>query len=177
MHTEVGPVVLMTTESFATFAGREYGPVLALVVAVHGRRDAEDIVQEAFIRAQSRWDGLAESGWAALWVRRVALNLAVSRFRRWKVESAALRRLGSRRDEPVGAMSAPAEEIWAEVRRLSARQAQVIALRYLEDRRIAEIAALLGLAEGTVRALLHQGRQRLARRLGETLGEGLEEYL
>lgn len=54
---------------------------------------------------------------------------------------------------------------WEEVRRLPARQAEVVALKYLEGLEVAEIGSALGVAEGTVKALLHQGRERLRRQL------------
>ncbi len=54
---------------------------------------------------------------------------------------------------------------WEEVRRLPARQAEVVALKYLEGLEVAEIGSVLGVAEGTVKALLHQGRERLRRQL------------
>jgi RNA polymerase sigma-70 factor, ECF subfamily len=57
--------------------------------------------------------------------------------------------------------------VWRAVRALPRRQAQVIALRYVADASVAEIAETLGLAEGTVKAQLHRGRQALAARLGE----------
>ena len=52
------------------------------------------------------------------------------------------------------------------VRRLPDRQAHVVALHYLEDRLVAETAAILELAEGTVKAHLHKARLALARSLG-----------
>jgi RNA polymerase sigma-70 factor, ECF subfamily len=51
------------------------------------------------------------------------------------------------------------------VRALPRRQAQVVALHYLEDRPVAEIADALGIASGTVKKHLHDGRRELARRL------------
>jgi RNA polymerase sigma factor (sigma-70 family) len=54
---------------------------------------------------------------------------------------------------------------WEEVRRLPTRQAQVITLRYLEDMQVAQIGSVLGLSEGTVKALLFQARERLRRQL------------
>jgi RNA polymerase sigma-70 factor (ECF subfamily) len=56
-------------------------------------------------------------------------------------------------------------ELWAAVRKLPARQAQVTALAYGEDRSIADIASMLGIAEGTVKAVLHRARGNLARAL------------
>ena len=68
--------------------------------------------------------------------------------------------------------SLPAEddEFWAQVRALPKRQAQVIALHYLEDRPVAEIAEILDCAEGTVKVHLRNGRLRLADRLGLDAG-------
>ena len=51
------------------------------------------------------------------------------------------------------------------VRSLPRRQAQVVALYYLEDRTIADIAEILDMAQGTVKKHLHDGRRTLARRL------------
>lgn len=161
--------------SFEEFVREEYGAVLALVIAVHGAADSEDIVQEAFIRAQREWTRLADAEFRSLWVRRVALNLAVSRLRRLRSESKAVLRLAWRR-EPSGMtlLPEPSSEVWDQVRRLPKRQAQVIALHYLEDRSVADIARLLVVAEGTVRALLHQGRASLASALGETVDDVTE---
>jgi RNA polymerase sigma-70 factor (ECF subfamily) len=57
-------------------------------------------------------------------------------------------------------------EFWAAIRSLPRRQAQVVALYYLEDRSIAEIAEILAVTNGTVKRHLHDGRRSLARRLG-----------
>ena len=54
------------------------------------------------------------------------------------------------------------------MRALPSRQAQCVALLYLEDRPVAEIGEILGIAAGTVRVHLHEARATLARRLGET---------
>jgi RNA polymerase sigma-70 factor (ECF subfamily) len=63
------------------------------------------------------------------------------------------------------ALDADDAEFWAAVRSLPRRQAQVVALRYLEDRSVAEIAEILGTATGTVKKHLHDGRQAVAHRL------------
>lgn len=57
-------------------------------------------------------------------------------------------------------------DAWREVRRLPKRQAQAIALKYLEDRPVDEIAEILGTSPGTIKTHLRRGRETLARRLG-----------
>jgi RNA polymerase sigma-70 factor (ECF subfamily) len=57
------------------------------------------------------------------------------------------------------------EAFWAEVRRLPRRQAQAVALHYIYDLGVAEIASTLGCAEGTVKVHLSRGRAALGSRL------------
>lgn len=84
----------------------------------------------------------------------------------------ALARLAGFRDENplLPELPSEAEEFWSHVRRLPKRQAQVIALHYLEDLPVAEIAEILECAPGTVKVHLHKGRQKLADRLGVEKG-------
>jgi RNA polymerase sigma-70 factor, ECF subfamily len=103
-------------------------------------------------------------------VRRVVANLAVSGFRRRLAESRALVRLAARR-EPDPPLEAAALDFWRAVRALPSRQRQAVALFYLEDWPVAEIARFLGCTEPTVRGHLHRGRAALARHLGEPGGE------
>ena len=58
------------------------------------------------------------------------------------------------------------DEFWAAVRALPGRQREAIALYYLADRSVAEIAATLGVAEGTVKGVLFDARRALAAKLG-----------
>ena len=68
-------------------------------------------------------------------------------------------------------MPAEDEAFWKAVRALPTRQAQAIALFYLEDRAVADIAEVLGCTASTVKVHLHKGRASLARRLGESQEE------
>ena len=86
--------------------------------------------------------------------------------RRRLLEARALARLLAGRGPAVAELPDQDAEVWRAVRALPRRQAQVIALRYVADASVAEIARTLGLAEGTVKAQLHRGRQSLAARLG-----------
>jgi RNA polymerase sigma-70 factor (ECF subfamily) len=77
-------------------------------------------------------------------------------------------RLGARRQAPQELHTGD-DEFWIAVRALPTRQAQCLALHYLEDRPVVEIAAVLGIAEPTVRVHLHAGRRALAAALDETM--------
>lgn len=92
-------------------------------------------------------------------------NKARSAWRRVDAERRAVKRL----DPPVVVgeeFPAETEEFWGLVRKLPARQAQAIALFYLEDRPVNEIAEILGCKESTARVHLMRARRKLARLLG-----------
>ena len=154
-------------DSFETLYRENYAAVVALVYALSGTRPvAEDLAQEAFLRAHRDWARVSTMDHPSAWVRRVALNLARSRLRRLRAESTARFKIGVGGGASTGDRhELESEAFWREVRRLPARQAQAIALHYVEDLSVAEVAETLGVANGTVKALLHQGRERLGRQL------------
>lgn len=155
-------------EAFEHFYEREFSQVAALAYVLTGRRDvAEDLAQEAFMAALRGWDRVAGYDKPGAWVRRVVANRAVSFRRRRMTELKSLPRLiGSSPHAPVGEMDAEASEVWAAVRALPRRQAQVVSLRYLDDLPLNEIGEILGCSPGTVKTHLARAR----RRLGDVLG-------
>ncbi len=166
--TRHGGDVVRVPIHFESFYRQLYPKVVAMNYAMCGSRAAaEDIAQEAFLKAHRDWSRVGTFDRPDSWVYRVASNLAISRYRRARAEARALLKLTSRSPEPIAEMSEPHEEFWREVRRLPAQQTQVIALHYLEDRPVAEIAAMLGIPEGTVKSALSRGRAALASRLRE----------
>ena len=158
--------------SFEHFYLEEFPRVVKLAYALSGSRaGAEDIAQEAFLRAYRDWDRIRSYEHQAAWVRRVAANLATSGLRRRVVEARALARLAARREPALDPLPAENADFWRAVRALPQRQAQAVALYYLEDRSIAQTAVVLDCAEGTVRAHLAKARRTLARRLRLDAGE------
>jgi RNA polymerase sigma-70 factor, ECF subfamily len=155
-----------TAVTFDALYRSAYRPVLKLAYVLCGSWTiAEEVTQEAFLRALPRLERLDNPHG---WVRCVAANLARSRLRRLGAEMRALGRLAARPVPPSTEselLPAELDRFWAEVRNLPPRQAQAIAYHYLEDRPVREVAELMGCSEGTAKALLHQARQRLARRL------------
>lgn len=161
--------------SFEQLYQSDYSAVVGLVYGLTGSRwVAEDLTQEAFLRAHRDWARVGQMASPGGWVRRVALNLARSRWRRLRSEAVAKLALSFDEDSSGSPSGLETEEFWAEVRRLPTRQAQAVTLRYVEDRSVGEIANVLGVAEGTVKALLHQGRERLSRQL---LAKGMIDEL
>lgn len=158
-------------DGFDAFFAREYRPVVGLAFVLVGRRSvAEELTQDAFLAAFRRWDRIGGYDDPAAWIRRVVTNMATSFWRTRAREARAITRLAARRVEAADVDTGD-DQFWAAVRALPRRQSQCVALRYLEDRSTHEIAAVLGIAEATVRVHLHAGRRSLAERLGEHLDE------
>lgn len=159
-------------EDFEVFYRREYARVVALAYALSGRRStAEDLAQDAFFAAHQHWARARAYDRPDAYVRRVVANAAISAARRWAAEGRALRRLAVRSRSSVEEISPPDAEFWRQVRRLAPRQAQVVALYYLEERTADEIALILGCSAATVSVHLHRGRAALAKVLSKEVDE------
>ena len=128
---------------------------------------AQDLAQEAFCRAFVRWDRLVRYDDPVAWVRRVAWNLARSRWRRLRTAHTHLLR-----QRPVEAQVAgPTPDrvaLDAALALLPPRHRRAVVLHYLADLSVAEIAAQERVAEGTVKSWLHRGRAALAVSLRDT---------
>lgn len=158
--------VTEVAEAFETFYLREYRAVVGLAYALSGSRSgAEDLAQEAFLAAHRNWERIAGYEQPGAWVRRVVANMSVSAVRRRVAEAKAFARSAFGQPTEIPDLGAADPEFWEAVRALPRRQAQVVALFYLEDRPIAEVSDILGMSTGTVKRHLHDGRQALARRL------------
>ena len=159
-------VAVGSSETFEDFYLREYIAVVGLAYALSGSRwGAEDLAQEAFLAAHRDWERISTYDRPGAWVRRVVANLSISGFRRRVAEAKALARIAFGQPAAVPDLAARDPEFWAAIRALPRRQAQVVALYYLEDRSIAEVAGILDVTDGTVKRHLHDGRVALARRL------------
>ena len=156
--------VVKGREPFERFYAKQYRPVLALAHVLSGSPLlAEELTQEAFIAAYRQWDRIDNPEG---WIRTVVSNHARSWFRRRSAEARALARIGTSRVAAVDEMPAETGAVWEAVRRLPRRQAQAIALVYLEDRSVRDTAMILNCSESTARVHLARGRKTLSRRLG-----------
>ena len=134
---------------------------------------AEDVVQEALIRAwllQARGEEIRS---LEPWMSAVATNLARSRWRTLRAEDRALEQSARDRSSdsseifqvpPPSSLPGPLESA---IGRLSPRQGQIVALHYYGDLSVRAIASRLHLSEGTVKRTLHDARTELRRMAGQ----------
>jgi RNA polymerase sigma-70 factor (ECF subfamily) len=149
---------------------RVYRAALAVVT---DHADALDVTQETWIKA---WRGLgAFRGEASLgtWLLRLAHNAAADHLRRRRVRRAAAERLVSATTFVASLDAVEDREEWHRaLGGLSDAQRRLVRLRHEHDLRVDEIAALLGVPEGTVKSRLHAAVSALRAWLGDGRGDG-----
>lgn len=151
------------TEFYAATNRVATAQVYAMVGNWH---EAQEAVQEAYARALARWRHVSTYDEPLAWVRTVAYRVAVSRWRK-------TRRLvwGADRDEAALPQAMETHVALVEgLQRLPLAQREALVLHYIADLPVAQIAAQLGVPEGTVKARLSRGRSAMAQLLGEDDG-------
>jgi len=142
------------------------------------RDEAQDAVQETFVKAYqgaARWDGSAE---VAPWLARIAVNNAIDRYRRARRRLASETPLdeadhgeriaaGSPSPERRAMDREAGERISAALRGLPDRQRAVVVLRLYEDMNLEDIAQTLDMSLGTVKSSLHRALRRMREGLAE----------
>jgi RNA polymerase sigma-70 factor (sigma-E family) len=150
-----------TELEFREFYAGQYGRLYWLGYLLTGdRAQAEDLAQEALVRAWWTWARVRTLDRPEAYVRKVLVNRHRSLLRRALLEARHARR--TRPEEAY--LPAGGEDglvLWAAVQRLSPRQRAVLVLRYHEDLSEAEVARLLRLPLGTVKTLTRRGLAKL----------------
>jgi RNA polymerase sigma-70 factor (ECF subfamily) len=134
------------------------------------REDAEDVAQDAFARAFTRFARLRDREKFRAWLVRMTWRLALDRRR------GDHRRLA--REDATAVLAPPicggedeavardrAARLWTAIDALPGRLRQVIVLAAIEGHGVREVAALLGIAEGTVKSRLFDARRALQEKL------------
>ena len=161
----------MDAQEFDAFYTASFARVVGQVHAMIGDRDeAQECVQEAFVRAWSHRSRLDREHHPEAWVRTTAYRLAVSRWRRMvRSRGAPDRALQDSHSPPPPDPDRVA--LVAALRRLPEEQRRAIVLHHLADLPVAQVAAETGAPVGTVKARLSRGRAALAELLGEQQDE------
>jgi len=113
---------------------------------------AEDLVQGALIKAHHRWAASLAADHPEAYVRRIITN----DFTSWRRRRSSRVIVGQVPDTPYGDAAdtvADRDLMWRALSGLPRRQRAVLVLRYYEHQSNAQIAAMLGCAESTVRSL------------------------
>jgi RNA polymerase sigma factor (sigma-70 family) len=152
---------------FAAFFAASWEPCLRAVAASTGSMTlAEDQVAEAFARAWACWPKVSRHPAPRAWVVRTALNAGASAWHRRSRETA----LASQDVAAAGAEGTGLDAaVLTALRRLPARQREVIVLRVFLDLDIDTTARQLGIAPGTVRAHLSRAMTALRGELGPVM--------
>ena len=156
---------------FEVLFREQYPRLVALGVALTGSADvANDLAQETMARAHSNWSQVNGVDSPGAWLRTVYKNLVVDHYRRQSSDrDKASRVRASGRSGWGGVVSVgdvdDAVSMVELLELLPDRQRMAVALRYVDDLTVAEIAAVLGVASGTVKASLWSARRTLERHL------------
>lgn len=147
---------------------REAGPqlVLAAYALTGNLEDAQDAVHEAFVKAFLRPKKVAGADNPVAWMRTVTLNMARQRHRRRRRLDVLIRRIPPP-DEILPDLAPDRIAVLSAIRGLPTAFQEVIALHYLVDMSVEDIATALGVAVGTVKSRLSRGRRLLAGLLGD----------
>ncbi len=149
----------------AVFLGSHDRLVRTLTLICGDREVAADCVADAFERAYARWRRIGRYEDPVGWIRRVAVHRARDVHRRGERGRRAVERLSGRTEVVAHDPTPPDEALLAAVAALPLRQRTVVALHYLDDLPVADIARALRVSEGTVKSNLHDARARLRTRL------------
>jgi len=145
-------------ELYARYARMVHGILLARVP----RSEVDDLVQDVFLLALRRLDGLRNPHAFGPWLAMITRNRAADHFRRGSRETSGL---------PEDLRGAPPSEgeavvVLGAIRRLPEAYREPLILRLVEGMTGPEIAQRTGLTPGSVRVNLHRGMQMLREQLG-----------
>ncbi|MEA2433378.1 MAG: hypothetical protein QOG54_835 [Actinomycetota bacterium] len=152
------------TQAFANFFRAHYEAITRSVYGiVRNAETAKDVAQDAFIQVDKHWAKVSRYDRPDLWVRRVAIRLAVKNVRRQALGDKLIRRLAqSPRSDPSTDLDL--DEALSE---LSPMQRAAVVLYYYEGFDTTDLGHILDCSAATVRVHLNRARNKLRAVLGE----------
>ncbi|MBS2937093.1 SigE family RNA polymerase sigma factor [Nocardioides sp. J2M5] len=151
---------------FAEFYSATWPRTLAVTYALTGDRSAaEELAQEAYVKAWTHWRRVSAYDQPAAWVRQVATRLSVSRWRRSRVAAGWLAR--SRPGDPAPPPDETSTALVQALLRIPEAQRRAVVLHHLADLPVDEVARIEHSPVGTIKARLSRGRTALAQLLAD----------
>lgn len=144
---------------YAATARRLVGQLFAMTGDLS---EAEDAVQEAYIRAWQRWPRIRDYDNREAWVRTVAYRISVNAWSKARNRLTSHLRASRHVAAPPPEISPDLVTLVAALRQLPESQRRAIVLHHLAGLPVAEIASETGVPAGTVKARLARGRKALA---------------
>jgi RNA polymerase sigma-70 factor (sigma-E family) len=155
---------------FEEFSREQLPGLVRFAAVLTGDRElAQDVVQDALVRAHQRWRRVAATDRPDLYLRKMVVNGYLSWRRRWYQRSvrstADVARLREPQAPDPATRIADHDQLAGLLAGLSRSQQAAIVLRFYEDRNDDEIAEVLGCAAGTVRSHISRGLSTLRVRI------------
>ncbi|MCO7125301.1 RNA polymerase sigma factor SigW [Sporolactobacillus shoreicorticis] len=167
-------------QAFAELVERYKNSVFAICLRMVGNaQEAEDLSQEAFIRAYNRIDQYDHDRKFSTWLFRIATNLSIDFLRRRKnnvsldavvpgTEGLSLNTmLPDEGEQPEDQMvrKETEEMVQEQIKRLPDKYRSAIVLKYIEDLSLKEISEIMEIPVGTVKTRIHRGREMLRKNM------------
>ena len=141
-----------------------------MITVLGDKAAAEDCAQDTFERAYRNWSSWRPDAPVEAWLHRIAINVAVSDRRRFRLRQAGelVRRLGRPSAPPDPTALAEQSDLIRALRKLPTKQAAALVLRHFHGYSNREIAASLGVPDQTVASRLAAARKQLQAELRDS---------
>lgn len=150
---------------YGYFLERYGGEVFAIVSRlVPNREDAEELTQDAFVRAYSRLDSFVGRSSFSTWVCRIAYTTTVSWLRKKRIKYLSIEDRQGLSDKEVDEVlddESRLDELREAIALLRPDEQMLLELYYFKSRPLADIAYILDVEQGTIATRLHRIRRKL----------------
>ena len=159
----------MTREVFTRLVRKELPSLRRfLLAACSGNKDeADDVAQEALMKAYMASSHFEDEAGFSPWLYRIACNSLTDHQRKQTSHGIAIdiNKVHEVADDSRSNDSFAYQELYCAIEGLNVSERTAVLLFYMEDRPIKEVAAIMNIAEGTVKAYLSRGREHLRTKL------------
>lgn len=158
------------TEYFSVLLDRYSRPLYSLIVQIVGcPEDAEELLQDVFLKAYRNLSGYKRESKLSTWLYRIAYNVAISATRKKKqeflyIEESTINNVPDEKAHEVIDLAAGEEQInrlVSAIDHLSGEEKALITLFYYEDKSIEEISEVMKLSVSNVKVRLHRTRKKI----------------